>query len=85
MICQKHFETKSRINRLRSSSQTVGLNNALEELKLQIKNPGQAESQEDRATLVAFSGELDTLFAACDCIWCGCDGYGYPCTLLFGV
>ena len=45
--------------------QTAGLNNALEELKLQIKNAGQAETQEDRATLVAFSGELDTLFAAC--------------------
>ena len=66
--------------------QTAGLNNALEELKLQIKKSGQAESQEDRATLVAFSGELDTYLQPARLrvvrprwVW------KYPCTLLFGV
>ncbi|MEC7678315.1 MAG: DsrE/DsrF/DrsH-like family protein [Planctomycetota bacterium] len=78
-------ELRNEIKKLIDSEvrrQTAGLNNALEELKLQIKKSGQAESQEDRATLVAFSGELDTLFAACT-IACGAAAMGMEVSMYF--
>lgn len=45
--------------------QTKGFGDALETLKLQVEKSNATGQQEDRATIVAFSGEMDTLFAAC--------------------
>ncbi|MCH1495503.1 MAG: DsrE/DsrF/DrsH-like family protein [Rubripirellula sp.] len=44
---------------------TRGFSDALDQLRLQVEKSGCAGEQEDRATLVVFSGEMDTLFAAC--------------------